>query len=423
MRDGRVLLLGLALAGCAGQFDAPTVANVDGRDDLTVLSYPAHVHDGLSDAVAVTIPDGTSAALVEIAGARGQFRLAELQTPSGRDVVESGGFVTRDAREVDGLVDWLFPNSPSLTLEPGRHLVRFTALGADGRAVDDEDVTLRLYTRAGASDGGRIKLDLLVAGGAVDGDIDALAGQLAARVGAIYAQVWIAVADYTSAPLGLDGASLTLDAGRLGAAALGRLHSAIVAAGARDDALHLVLVRSLDGAGDGLAGYALGLPGPFAAARPTAAVLVATAPFAASGTIDAHALGVTCAHEIGHYLGLYHTSERDGVLHDPIADTPECDGGATCPDADNVMFWTGGGARRKLTAGQGAVMRLHPLVVAAPPPSPPVADCRGGCLPGDSCVLLAGQSVCATACDPSATPCTSGRCAASDDGTYVCRAD
>ena len=52
------------------------------------------------------------------------------QTPSGRDVVESGGFVTRDAREVDGLVDWLYPNSPALALESGRHVLRFTALGA-----------------------------------------------------------------------------------------------------------------------------------------------------------------------------------------------------------------------------------------------------------------------------------------------------
>ncbi|HEX9100643.1 MAG TPA: hypothetical protein VF997_00500, partial [Polyangia bacterium] len=125
-----------------------------------------------------------------------------------------------------------------------------------------------------------------------------------------------------------------------------------------------------------------------------------------------------------HYLGLYHTSERDGSAHDPIADTPECAASdSACPDAGNVMFWTGGGARSVLTAGQGAVLRAHPLVVAAAPPAPPAADCRGPCSAGDSCVVLAGQSVCATACDPSSLPCTSGRCAPSDDGTFVCRAD
>ena len=46
------------------------------------------------------------------------------------------------------------------------------------------------------------------------------------------------------------------------------------AAGARADAVHLVVVRGLDDGGDTVAGYSLGLPGPFAAERPTAAVLV-----------------------------------------------------------------------------------------------------------------------------------------------------
>jgi hypothetical protein len=68
-------------------------------------------------------------------------------------------------------------------------------------------------------------------------------------------------------------------------------------------------------------------------------------------------------------------------------------------------------------------MRRHPLVVAAAPPAPMAASCANACNAGDTCVVLAGTSVCATACDPVAQPCTSGRCAPSDDGTYVCRAD
>src|SRR5438309_445465 len=84
---------------------------------------------------------------------------------------------------------------------------------------------------------------------------------------------------------------------------------------------------------------------------PAPAGLVAAAPFAASPTsaLDTDGMGTTAAHEIGHYLGLYHTSERDGSEHDPIDDTPECAAGdSACPDAANVMFWTGGGGRNRL---------------------------------------------------------------------------
>ena len=59
------------------------------------------------------------------------------------------------------------------------------------------------------------------------------------------------------------------------------------------------------------------------------------------------------AHEAGHALGLFHTTEKDGQLHDPLADTPECPIGADANrdatldfmecaafGADNLMFWT-----------------------------------------------------------------------------------
>ena len=62
----------------------------------------------------------------------------------------------------------------------------------------------------------------------------------------------------------------------------------------------------------------------------------------------------TMTHELGHQLGLFHTTESDGSMHDPITDTPQCPAtpndrnrdGYVDPDecgsldGNNLMFWT-----------------------------------------------------------------------------------
>jgi hypothetical protein len=104
------------------------------------------------------------------------------------------------------------------------------------------------------------------------------------------------------------------------------------------------------------------------------------------------------AHEAGHYLGLYHTTEGTGTLFDPLGDTPacpcsrcavasarsscadaspppasghehqmttaECSAGASCGGADNLMFYllNRSVSRPVLTAEQQRVARANPLV-------------------------------------------------------------
>ena len=328
-RMSHVLAAALAVAtGCAAAGDAATVTAVAGREDLTLLSLRAHVAGGLSAPVAFELPDGVTAVLIEVAGERGQFHLAGLQTPSGRDAVESGGFVTRDAREVDGLVDWLYPNSPSLAAESGRYVLRFTALDGGGAAIDDEDVTVRLYARAGAAAGGAFKLDVLVADDALDaGSVDELAAALVERMGRLYAQAGLAIADYTAAPVTFGDACggrrpCGRRLGRLarstaGGSALRRScrcrRRCVPPARGRTRCISWSCAGSTTAAATWPA-IRSGCPDRSRANRPTAAVLVSAAPFAgAGGALDSDDMAVTCAHEIGHYLGLYHTSEKDGA--------------------------------------------------------------------------------------------------------------
>jgi hypothetical protein len=78
------------------------------------------------------------------------------------------------------------------------------------------------------------------------------------------------------------------------------------------------------------------------------------------------------AHEGGHFLGLFHPTEKDGSDRDPISDTPECTtdsngDGVYAPSecagsgADNLMFWAESDAMDGLSGDQGWVLVRNPL--------------------------------------------------------------
>ncbi|MDJ0974952.1 MAG: hypothetical protein QNJ98_10870 [Planctomycetota bacterium] len=74
------------------------------------------------------------------------------------------------------------------------------------------------------------------------------------------------------------------------------------------------------------------------------------------------AIAAVVAHEICHYLGLWHTVDVDGT-HDPITDTANCPVTGTSSECsveggDLLMHWQGNGGKT-LTNGQGLVIRGH----------------------------------------------------------------
>lgn len=70
------------------------------------------------------------------------------------------------------------------------------------------------------------------------------------------------------------------------------------------------------------------------------------------------------AHELGHYLGLLHTSESNGLNFDPLLDTPQCrniTAPESCEDVSNLMFPFSFGVHDELSPGQISSIQANPL--------------------------------------------------------------
>jgi hypothetical protein len=89
--------------------------------------------------------------------------------------------------------------------------------------------------------------------------------------------------------------------------------------------------------------------------------------------LDTQLLGETAAHEMGHQLGLFHTTEQGGTVFDIISDTAECakrsrdnnsNGKMSAEECefyggDNVMFWTPWSSSSRSTGKKQETLSSH----------------------------------------------------------------
>ena len=163
--------------------------------------------------------------------------------------------------------------------------------------------------------------------------------------------------------------------------------------------LNLFFVRTA--LGGGVLGVAATLAGPRINGTQLSGVMSLY-----DGGYTSNFIGLVSAHEIGHFLGLYHTAESNGA-NDFINDTNNCpatgtNAGCLTSGGGYLMHWQAVGGSN-LSAAQRMVIRGHPCVDATLlPPAPLVAasfapefDLRAGI---DQASLLEGGSTtwCAT---------------------------
>jgi hypothetical protein len=370
--------------GSSGSGASVSVGNV------TIESLGSETVDSSGETeVTVEVPAGAQSFALVVDGAGGELVVAtKITSPSGQVVFDFQNDISINRTDAtDGLYTMLVPTNPAVAVEEGDWLINLVSGNASFEA------NLTQVTKTAPAVDRLLDLNVYVVG--LDGidaatlEADANFLALLENVNTIYggASIGIRTISYHDIS-GSDGDTygvIDSDAELAQMFALSPSESNV--------SLNIFLVNDIatGGAGFSTLGLAGGVPGPpvlQGTTRSGVAVnmgsyLAAVAGGDPTAIADASAeLEIIIAHESGHFLGLYHTVERNGAAlaggingSDPLADTPEC---ADASDADmdgvldpsecvgqgteNLMFWSPPNDSRALTSNQGAIMLANPLI-------------------------------------------------------------
>jgi hypothetical protein len=324
--------------------------------------------DGFLAGFFVVPEDGVSFLLSIFLGSNSSIKFYSLTDPDGTDILSASSTpnLYNEASGIlgsSGYANVLVPQSPSFSAKAGTWTFkaytndRVSIALRTGRTPSAATITIQPYITGTTWSAGDISAALSVMSGIYSANGITLTINSTITISDTqYSAVSGTFTDSTTSALVTQGSTATVN---------------------------LFFIEDYSGSWSGILGNAAGIPGSMGIANSWNGVLNSLSAHASGATLDSQLLGETAAHEMGHQLGLFHTTETGGTVFDILTDTAEClnstkdfdrNGKMSAEECEgyggeNLMFWTAwssssrsaGKKQEALSSYQQQVLKYSPL--------------------------------------------------------------